>query len=247
MSDGQPVAADDPWLTVAEIAAQLRLNPATIRLWISKGTLPATRAGRRKLLIRRSDLDRLLRDMRGEHPTGDPLPRPEGGYDDRRSPPLSRRQLSSADIHGYRPEPGEMEEIIRGIQLADEAWEQARAASESPPPDAGFPHRLRALADACEQQAAWLLSAAQTLGFEWTPVSDRRDMVVSHELRPGANRPGPPPLWGEFDRRVQRLELAMTGGWMYHVAWAYRDLSEVMHAIADQLGGGADQPERAEQ
>ncbi len=140
-----------------------------------------------------------------------------------------------------------MEEIIRGIQLADEAWEQARAASESPPPDADFPRRLRALADACEQQAAWLLSAAQTLGFEWTPVSDRRDMVVSNELRPGANRPGPPPLWGEFDRRVQRLELAMTGSWMYYVAWAYRDLAEVMYAIADHLGGGADQAERAEQ
>jgi excisionase family DNA binding protein len=235
MSEIEPDAAGDPWLTVAEIAAELRLNPATIRLWISKGTLPATRAGRRKLLIRRSDLDRLLQDMRSEHPAGDPLPRLEGGYENRRSPPLSRRQLSTADVHSQRPTPGETEEIIRRIQLADEAWEQARAASDSPPPDAGFPYRLRALADACEQQGTWLLSAAQTLGFQWTPVSDRRDMVVSYELRPGANRPGPPPLWVEFDRRVQRLGIAMAGGWMYHVAWAYRDLAEVMRGISDAL------------
>lgn len=40
MSDFDPDDTDsDPWLTVAEIAAQLRLNPATIRLWVSKGTL----------------------------------------------------------------------------------------------------------------------------------------------------------------------------------------------------------------
>lgn len=239
MSKSEPDDVDDPWLTVAEIAAELRLNPATIRLWISKGTLPATRAGRRKLLIRRSDLDRLLRDMRSEQPTGEPLPRLEGGYDNRRSPPLSRRQLSTADIHGHRPEPGETEEIIRGIQLADEAWEQAQEASQNPPPDAGFPHRLRALARASEQQGAWLLNAAQTLGFEWTPPADRRGMVISHELRPGANRPGPADLWIEFDRGVERLGFAMASGRMYNVAWAYRDLAEVMHAIANALLGKA--------
>ncbi len=50
----------DPWLTVAEIASELRVNPATVRLWVSKGTLPATRAGQRKLLIRHSDLERML-------------------------------------------------------------------------------------------------------------------------------------------------------------------------------------------
>ena len=51
----------DSYLTVAEVAEELQLNPATIRLWISKGQLQATRPGRRKLLIRRSDLDQRLR------------------------------------------------------------------------------------------------------------------------------------------------------------------------------------------
>ena len=50
----------DPWLTLAEIAAELRVNPATVRLWISRGHLDATRPGQRKLLVRRSELDRML-------------------------------------------------------------------------------------------------------------------------------------------------------------------------------------------
>jgi excisionase family DNA binding protein len=60
VSDVDPEDLEDPWLTVAEIASELRVNPATVRLWVSKGTLPATRAGQRRLLIRRSDVDRML-------------------------------------------------------------------------------------------------------------------------------------------------------------------------------------------
>jgi excisionase family DNA binding protein len=52
--------APDSWLTIAEIAAELRVNPATVRLWIARRRLPATRPGQRKLLVRRSDVDRML-------------------------------------------------------------------------------------------------------------------------------------------------------------------------------------------
>ena len=62
-------------------------------------------------------------------------------------------------------------------------------------------------------------------------------MVISHELRPGGNRPGPPSVWAEFDRAVQRLGIAMEGGLMYNVAWQYRDLAAVMNEIADALLG----------
>ena len=41
-------APEDYWLTLAEIAAELRVNPATVRLWIARGRLPATRPGRTK-------------------------------------------------------------------------------------------------------------------------------------------------------------------------------------------------------
>jgi excisionase family DNA binding protein len=53
-------APEDSWLTLAEIAAELRVVPATVRLWIARGRLPATRPGQRKLLVRRSDVDRML-------------------------------------------------------------------------------------------------------------------------------------------------------------------------------------------
>ena len=62
-------------------------------------------------------------------------------------------------------------------------------------------------------------------------------MILSHELRPGANRPGPARLWAEFDRAVQRLGIAMEGNVMYVVAFRYSKLAAVMHEIADLLLG----------
>jgi excisionase family DNA binding protein len=234
-----PEEPEDPWLTVAEIADELRVNPATVRLWVSKGTLPATRAGQRKLLIRRSDLDRMLELIRGEPPESRWQPRatPHPRYPNRPPAPQSIRQLSTADIHGYQAGPDELQQIIEELQLADEVWEHAQVASENAPPDPGFPHRVRVLAEACEQQARSLGRAARIEGFGWTPLPDHRHMILSHELRPGANRPGPAKLWDEFDRAVQRLGIAMEGTLMYAVAFQYRDLAVVMHKIADLLLG----------
>jgi len=52
---------EDSFLTVAEVAEMLKLNQQTVRNWIDQGSLPALRVGRR-VRIRRSDLERLLRD-----------------------------------------------------------------------------------------------------------------------------------------------------------------------------------------
>jgi len=57
---------DEPFLTVAEVAEILRLNPQTVRNWIDAGSLPAIRVGRR-VRIKRVDLDRILAD--GYHGT----------------------------------------------------------------------------------------------------------------------------------------------------------------------------------
>ncbi len=46
-------------LTVAEIAAELKMNQQTIRNWIDSGFLPAIRIGRR-VRVKRSDFDALL-------------------------------------------------------------------------------------------------------------------------------------------------------------------------------------------
>jgi excisionase family DNA binding protein len=233
-----PEEPEDPWLTVAEIADELRVNPATVRLWVSKGTLPAKRAGQRKLLIRRSDLDRMLEATRREPPAPRYQPRLRDSRYPWRSPaPQSIRQLSTADIHGYRAAPEETQQVIEELQLADEAWGGAQAASENARPDPGFPRRVRVLAEACERQANSLSKAARIGGFAWTPLADHRHMILSHELRPAANRPGPAELWDEFDRAVQRLGIAMEGTVVYVVAFQYRDLAVVMHKIVDVLLG----------
>jgi len=49
----------DEFLTVAEVAAILKLNQQTVRNWIDQGSLPALHVGRR-VRIRRSDFDRLI-------------------------------------------------------------------------------------------------------------------------------------------------------------------------------------------
>src|SRR5437763_1808466 len=50
---------EESFLTVAEVAAMLKLNQQTVRNWIDQGSLPALRIGRR-VRIRRSDLERVL-------------------------------------------------------------------------------------------------------------------------------------------------------------------------------------------
>jgi excisionase family DNA binding protein len=52
-------ASGDELMTVAEIAAVLKLNQQTIRNWIDQGRLPAIRIGRR-VRIKRSDFEELL-------------------------------------------------------------------------------------------------------------------------------------------------------------------------------------------
>jgi len=46
----------DEFMTVAEVAAILKLNQQTVRNWVDAGTRPAVRIGRR-VRIKRSDFD----------------------------------------------------------------------------------------------------------------------------------------------------------------------------------------------
>src|SRR5450755_237854 len=74
MTDREPNPHDDPWMTVAEFAQEMRVRPVTVRSWIAKGQLKATRAGQRKWLVRRSELARILEQ--GEGVTALPPPPP---------------------------------------------------------------------------------------------------------------------------------------------------------------------------
>lgn len=50
----------DDFLTVAEIAEMLRVNPQTVRNWLDRGELPGVRVGARRVRVRRRDLDAFL-------------------------------------------------------------------------------------------------------------------------------------------------------------------------------------------
>lgn len=68
--------AEDSFLTVAEVAATLKLNQQTVRNWIDQGSLPAVRVGRR-VRIRRSDFLRLVAEgsrAASGTPRPDPVP-----------------------------------------------------------------------------------------------------------------------------------------------------------------------------
>jgi excisionase family DNA binding protein len=67
--------SDETYLTVAEVAATLKLNQQTVRNWIDQGALPALRVGRR-VRIKRSDFQRILDE--GYSAGRAPTPVPQG-------------------------------------------------------------------------------------------------------------------------------------------------------------------------
>ncbi len=58
-SPTRPISGEDPWLTVPQVSSQLRIHPATVRIWIKNGRLAAVRVGR-EWRVRQSEVDRAL-------------------------------------------------------------------------------------------------------------------------------------------------------------------------------------------
>lgn len=230
MSESDPqLEAEDPWLTVNEIASELRVNPATVRLWISKGTLPAKRAGRRKLLILRSDLDRMLGAKEPSAQSPEPrMPQPLRPVFSR--PPLGEVARARSEI-----DPSVISDAIRDMQEAEAVFGQAVEASDNAPPDPGFADRIRAIAQASLQRAGALEKASMIPGFRWTPIQDPTAPIRSHELRPGGNRPGPPAAWRQHDMAVERLIIAVQGNVLSLVASEFREIGNTLNQIADAL------------
>jgi len=239
VTENEPGPADDPWLTLAEIAEELRVNPATVRLWVSRGRLKAMRAGQRKLLVRRSELDRMLAltDPSRAEPQQPRMPEPL-------RPVFSRPLAGQVARARANMDPAVIREAIKRMQEAEAVFETAVGASDNAPPDPGFPRRIRAVAEASLQRAEALSEASLIPGFRWTPVSDPHPVIRSHELRPGGNRPGPPHKWQSYDMAVERLFIAAQGNVLSLVADEFREIGWVLNEIAEALEPTA--PEREE-
>jgi hypothetical protein len=130
---------------------------------------------------------------------------------------------------------GDPRVALEQVQLADERWGDALEASVEAPPDYGFAQRVRAIANAAEQEAA-ALRHADMLGLAHRPHPGARNMQLSHELRPGArSRPGPAALWDRFDATVAELGEALEGVALSAIARAFSELSDIARELAGEI------------
>jgi hypothetical protein len=130
---------------------------------------------------------------------------------------------------------GDPRVALEQVQLADQRWGDALEASGEAPPDYGFAQRVRAIANAAEQEAA-ALRHADMLGLAHRPHPGARNMQLSHELRPGArSRPGPLEQWERFDATVAELGEALEGVALSAIARAFGELSDVARQLAAEI------------
>lgn len=82
---------NEEYVTVAQAADLLKVSRSTLWRWIDQGNLPAYRFGRRRVQIRRADLENLIIPARGEKGGG--MLRKE---QERLSRPLTRQEQQAA-------------------------------------------------------------------------------------------------------------------------------------------------------
>jgi hypothetical protein len=125
-------------------------------------------------------------------------------------------------------------QIMRAVRHARDGWAEAMRSHKLAPPDLGFAGRLRALAQAAEdEQVAW--EHAHAAGLLWRPVPGAEQAQPPYELRPGSGRRGPLELWTRFDAAVAELNHAITGSNAAAVADAFGEMAAAADALADAV------------
>lgn len=240
--------AADPWLTLAEIAEELRVNPATVRQWVSKGQLKASRAGVRKWIVRRSDLERMLAETnssaddilgrveRGEEPWLEARPprRPDPAPSEGAAP---ADEPTAARTPTRRPRTPRAQGAVELLQRAIAGYDEAINASAFAPPSPGYVDRIRAISESCEHMAATMLNASEAAGVRWRSKTDMAEFLP-YELKRGGNRPEPAEMWKEFDAAFERLSITATGTDIVAVALVFREVWAALRMVADELEGG---------
>jgi hypothetical protein len=123
------------------------------------------------------------------------------------------------------------------LEISEGRWLSAVREHAQPPPDAGFPRRLRALADAAAQeQAAYTYAAEQGFGWKAGPP-----WLPPQELRPAPWRSSlaSAEAWQRLDDAVAALSLARTGVSVLAIAQAFCQLSGAAWDLAAEIDGGA--------
>jgi excisionase family DNA binding protein len=216
-------------MTIAEFAEEMRVRPVTVRSWISKGQLRATRGGRRKWLVRRSELTRMLEQGDGSTV----VPQPPALSDERPDwddyPPEVLDQMAKHAAEDARAQ------LDQDDAESAYEWEIALEQSRMAPPDARFASRIRHIAQAAQHRGAVLRECIEDPSFAWSPIPDSRGLTLSYELRPGGNRPGPKDAWDRVDRVVARLAAALEGTSASAAASAFSDLASAMNDVATAI------------
>ena len=91
----RPGLDDDPWLTVQQVSDELKIHPATVRVWIKQERLRAVRAGK-GFRVRRSEVDRALGSSAS--PPAEPGIRATDDFRSASSPRPAPRQIADQII-----------------------------------------------------------------------------------------------------------------------------------------------------
>lgn len=123
------------------------------------------------------------------------------------------------------------------LELSEGRWRDAVSEHAQPPPDAQFPRRLRALADAAAQeQAAYAYAAEEGFGWRSGPP-----WLPPQELRPAPWRSSLAPVdaWQRFDQAIEELSRARTGLSVESIARAFGQLAAAAWELADAIEAAA--------
>jgi excisionase family DNA binding protein len=229
---------DDQLLSLQQIADSMSLSLATVRVWVHDKRLPAEKI-RHRWMVRRGDLERFLADNPNlGHPKsaagkaavaavdavpGDWSKQPEEAMTD-----LARMRLAPWETPVGRAlvPPSQ---AIDHVREADAQWKAALGGLAS------YPARLRALAEAAEEQSR-ALTLADLANVPWRPRPGASKLSFPYEVQPGSRRPGSPSSWRRFDDAVKQLGVALEGDSMKELAQAFDQLSAIAAELADSLG-----------
>jgi excisionase family DNA binding protein len=123
----------DEYLTVAEIAKELKLNEQRIRNWIDRRELRAVRVGARRVRVLRSDLDRLLAEGATAPAGEDQTQVDQGGEIRRRLDPSLKRARDALATDRKSDLAAALSALLHAAEQAIAILEQS---GSSPAPDA---------------------------------------------------------------------------------------------------------------